>query len=98
MVKPTQNQICTAMVYAKTAAQDMSGELTVAYYAYDKMSEYEIAAFLKDARVNARQALAAVDSLFADEKPAEEPGQPSDDGSCDPLFGVRMDSADMGEC
>lgn len=28
----------------------------------------------------------------------EEPPQPVDDGSCDPLYGQRMDSADMGEC
>lgn len=27
----------------------------------------------------------------------EEPPQPIDDGSCDPLYGQRMDSADMGE-
>ncbi len=27
-----------------------------------------------------------------------EPPQPIDDGSCDPLYGLRMDSADMGEC
>lgn len=28
----------------------------------------------------------------------DEPPQPVDDGSCDPLYGQRMDSADMGEC
>ena len=27
----------------------------------------------------------------------QEPPQPVDDGSCDPLYGQRMDSADMGE-
>jgi hypothetical protein len=30
--------------------------------------------------------------------PEEEPPQPIDDGSCDPLYGQRIDSADMGEC
>jgi hypothetical protein len=29
---------------------------------------------------------------------AQEPPQPVDDGGCDPLYGQRMDSADMGEC
>jgi hypothetical protein len=29
--------------------------------------------------------------------PDEEAPQPVDDGSCDPLYGERMDSADMGE-
>jgi hypothetical protein len=31
-------------------------------------------------------------------EPINEPPQPIDDGSCDPLYGQRMDSADMGEC
>jgi len=28
---------------------------------------------------------------------AEEPPPPIDDGSCDPLYGLRIDSADCGE-
>jgi hypothetical protein len=28
----------------------------------------------------------------------DEPPQSVDDGGCDPLYGLRMDSADLGEC
>jgi|GEM_PF-1978230 len=36
-----------------------------------------------------------VADFFRDED--SEPAEPVDDGSCDPLYGQRMDSADMGE-
>lgn len=40
----------------------------------------------------------AIDELESRAIGAEEPPPPVDDGSCDPLYGQRMDSADMGEC
>lgn len=44
--------------------------------------------------LNCRKAIAKAEG--ADTQ--EEPPQPVDDGSCDPLYGQRIDSADMGEC
>lgn len=38
------------------------------------------------------------DCIAIEQDDTDEPPPPVDDGSCDPLYGQRMDSADMGEC
>lgn len=40
----------------------------------------------------------ASEQAFAMLEFIDEPPQPVDDGGCDPLYGQRMDSADLGEC
>ncbi len=61
----------------------------------EQFNQAEITIFLEDAEMVDRL-VEAINGVGSNVK-VEEPPQPIDDGSCDPLFGERMDSADMGE-
>lgn len=63
-----------------------NGEITI--HTYDKALSLALVAAIN--KVDEDRQPKAVD-------PDPEPPQPTDDGSCDPLYGQRMDSADLGE-
>lgn len=50
-----------------------------------------------DANGATRQLCEAIRAVLGLPPDDAEPPMPIDDGSCDPLYGQRMDSADMGE-
>ena len=76
-----------------------STPLNIKFESVDNDSYGHICFHLENAPLVAALVKAINETLAAfAEKLVQEPLEPVDDGSCDPLYGQRIDSADMGEC